>query len=138
MNVDNDPGICSFVCLSGFGGSIPMDNSHDTDYTNSAENYQTFEAFVAELKRWADKDEVGDYDIPLCANSLIMAACVMPTPNVTKGQPLTISYFQKLGFTEKPVPSYGKYPHGLTYFFISGGDLEDALSLLKVNPSLHK
>lgn len=125
--IESDPGICSLGFIMSFGGSIPMSNDYDTDYTNdSVENYGTFEAFVKDLKGYEGRS-IGDYDVDLYDFSMLMAACVMPG-KYTKGQPKTIEYFRKLGFHEIPVPEYGKYKHGLVYFHMTGLELKTALS----------
>jgi len=119
MNIGNEPGICSLLSIGGFGGGIPQWATKDTPYTESEENYLTFESFVDMLVSLVD-EEHGDNEITFDEASLVMAACVLPTKGVTKGQPLTISYFEKMGFTKISVPEYGKYEHGLVYFFMPG------------------
>src|SRR5690606_2145120 len=119
INIGNEPGICSLLAIRGFGGGIPQWGTKDTPYTTSEENYPTFESFVDMLVSLVD-EEHGENEITFDQASLVMAACVLPTEDVTKGQPLTSSYFEKMGFTKISVPEYGKYDNGLVYFFMPG------------------
>lgn len=127
MNYEHENEICSLMFLENFGESIPLWNSSDTEYSDVEPAHKTFDEFVKQLIKIADAGEIGDYCVELLDHSLIMACCVMPTEGVTKGQPTAIEHFRKLGFHEIPVPKYGKYLHGLIYFYITGVELAELL-----------
>lgn len=127
MNYEHDNEICSLMFLNDFGESIPLWNSIDTEYSDAEPVNKTFDDFVERLIQIADKGELGDYSVELEDHSLIMASCVMPTKGVTKGQPTAIAHFRQLGFHEIPVPKYGKYLHGLIYFYVTGVELTELL-----------
>lgn len=127
MNYDNDPGICSLMFLKSFGESIPMTNDPDTYYSTASPTYATFDLFIKDLLKTADYEGIGDYDCALEDHSMIMVALVLPTENVTTGQPTAIEYFRKLGFHEIVVEKYGKYRHGLVYFHCTGDELTKLL-----------
>lgn len=126
LKIASNPGVCSLIWLKNFGEAIPLGNDPGTEYSNLSEPTVTFDGLVWQLIAWSDESH-GDYSVELFDFSLIMAACVMPTKGVTKGQPTAIANFRKLGFHEIVVEKYGKYRHGLIYFHLTGSELEEAL-----------
>lgn len=127
MIYDNNPDICSLMFLKNFGEAIPMTNDPDTYYTNAVPAHATFDDFIKNLVGLANRGEISDYDCALEDHSMIMAALVLPTEGVTTGQPTAIAHFRKLGFHEIVVEKYGKYLHGLVYFYCTGAELTELL-----------
>lgn len=125
MNVSSNPNICSALFLGDFGESVATSNSYNTSYTGADPEHETYREFVIDLLG-KSKREVHPYGVRMYKCSMIMACCVLPG-GPTTGQPVTISHFRKFGFHEWSVPKFGKYPHGVIYFQLSGSEFDEKL-----------
>jgi hypothetical protein len=106
---DGPSHVCSLLHMYGFGEGKAAGYDYNSRITEYDEEYGTYDAFRAVVKNAALKlDKVNE----IASNAMIVAYA-------TTLQPHAQEYLRKAGFHEFEVPSFLKYPHGVSQFTLS-------------------